>query len=312
MRIVFLGSGAFAIPSFEALLDAGHGIAALVTQPDKSSGRGREMTPPPLKPVAQARGVPVLQPRRVREPEAQQALRALAPDLQVVVAYGQILPKAVIEIPPLGTVNVHGSLLPRLRGAAPIQWAIDQGLEETGVTTMLIDEGLDTGPILLARSLVIGASETAGELEPRLARLGAQVLLETLRGIESGTLRAEPQDGATASHAPLIRKEDGRLDWTRPADALARRVRAFQPWPGTHTRLLGRGLKVLRARVDDGPAGDARPGTVLRVEQAGVTVACGDDTALRLLEVQPESRRAMNAFAFATGARLGAGTRFDP
>ncbi len=311
MRIVFLGSGAFAIPSFEALLDAGHGVAALVTQPDKTSGRGREMTPPPLKPVAERHGVPILQPRRVREPEAQQALRALAPDLQVVVAYGQILPKAVIEIPPLGTVNVHGSLLPRLRGAAPIQWAIDQGLEETGVTTMLVDEGLDTGPTLLARSLEIGPSETAGELEPRLARLGAQVLLDTLRGIESGTLRAEPQDGARASHAPLIRKEDGRLDWTQPADALSRRVRAFHPWPGTHTRLLGRWLKVLRAQLHDGPAGDALPGTVLRVEPAGVLVASGRGTALRLLEVQPESRRAMNAFAFATGARLVAGARFE-
>jgi methionyl-tRNA formyltransferase len=312
VRIVFLGSGAFAIPSFEALLEAGHRIEALVTQPDKSSGRGREMTPPPLKPVAEAHGVPVLQPRRVREPEAQEALRAFAPDAQVVVAYGQILPRAVIEIPPLGTVNVHGSLLPRLRGAAPIQWAIDQGLEETGVTTMLVDEGLDTGPTLLARSLAIGPSETAGELAPRLAHLGARVLLDTLRGIEAGTLRGEPQDSARASHAPLIRKEDGRLDWTRPADALARRVRAFHPWPGTHARLLGRGLKVLRARVEDGLAHDAPPGTVLRVEQTGVAVACGAGTVLCFLEVQPESRRAMSAFAFATGARLAAGARFDP
>lgn len=312
MRIVFLGSGAFAIPSFEALLDAGHELFALVTQPDKASGRGRELTPPPLKPVAEARGIPVLQPRRVRSPEAEAALRECAPDVQVVVAYGQILPKAVIEIPPLGTVNVHGSLLPRLRGAAPIQWAIDEGLAETGVTTMLIDEGLDTGPTLMARRTVIGPTETAGELEPRLARLGAAVLLETLKGLQAGTLHPESQDPARASHAPRIRKEDGHLDWTRPADALARRIRAFQPWPGTHTKLAGRGLKVLRARVGERPASpDGKPGTVLSVGRDGVLVACGEGTALLLIEVQPESRRAMDAFAFAAGARLEAGARFE-
>jgi methionyl-tRNA formyltransferase len=311
VRVVFLGSGSFAIPSFEALLEAGHDVVALVTQPDKASGRGREVQPPPLKPIALARGVPVLQPRRVRAPESEAALRTLLPDVQVVVAYGQILPKAVIEIPRLGTVNVHGSLLPRLRGAAPIQWAIEQGLEETGVTTMLIDEGLDTGPILLARRTRIEPTETAGELEPRLARLGAEALLDTLRGLSAGTLRAEPQDAARASHAPLIRKEDGRIDWERPASALARRVRAFHPWPGTSTGLSGRGLKVLRARAEEGPPHASAAGTVLRVGRGGVVVACGEGTALLLMEVQPESRRAMDAFAFAAGARLAPGARFD-
>jgi methionyl-tRNA formyltransferase len=311
VRIVFLGSGAFAIPSFEALLEAGHSIPALVTQPDKAAGRGRALHPPPLKPIAEARGIPVLQPRRVREPESQAALRALAPDLQVVVAYGQILPRAVIDIPRRGTINVHGSLLPRLRGAAPIQWAIDEGLRETGVTTMMIDEGLDTGPILLARPLAIGPAETAGELEPRLARLGAEVLLETLRGLESLSLTPVPQDPTNATYAPLIRKEDGRLDWDRSAEALARRVRAFHPWPGTDTRVGGRGLKVIRARVAADAAPDALPGTVLRVDREGVSVACGEGSALLLLEVLPESRRAMEAFAFATGARLAAGARFE-
>ena len=198
MRVVFLGSGAFAVPSLEALLDAGHDVAALVTQPDREKGRGRAVTAPPTKVVAERRGVPVLQPPRVKHPEAVESLRALGPDVQVVVAYGQILPRSVIEIPPHGTVNVHGSLLPRLRGAAPIQWAIERGLEETGVTTMLIDEGLDTGPILLARPTKIGPTETAGELEPRLARLGAEVLVDTLRGLRSGTLRAKPQDPSQA------------------------------------------------------------------------------------------------------------------
>ncbi len=312
MRVVFLGSGAFAIPSLEALLEAGHEVVALVTQPDKASGRGRELRPPPAKPIAEARGIPVMQPRRVREPECEGALRALAPAIQVVVAYGQILPKALIEIPPLGTVNVHGSLLPRLRGAAPIQWAIEQGLEETGVTTMLIDEGLDTGPLLLARRLRVGPEETAGELEPRLARLGAEILLETVNGLSAGTLQATPQDPALASYAPLIHKEDGRLDWTRRAEALARRVRAFQPWPGTHTTILGRGLKVIRARAQAGLAKSTEPGTVLSVERSGVLVACGENTTLLLLEVQPESRRPMDASSFAAGGRVAAGARFEP
>jgi methionyl-tRNA formyltransferase len=306
-----MGSGAFAIPSFEALLAAGHEVVALVTQPDKASGRGRERKPPPTKRHAEARGNPVLQPRRVRDPEWEAALRPLRPEAQVVVAYGQILPRALIEIPPLGTINVHGSLLPRLRGAAPIQWAIEQGLEETGVTTMLIDEGLDTGPTLLARRLRVEPEETAGELEPRLARLGAQVLLDTLIGLSAGTIRPTPQDPQLATYAPLIRKEDGQLDWTRPADALARRIRAFHPWPGTHTRLAGRGLKVLHARAEPGPSRGAEPGVVLSTDRSGVIVACGEGTALLLLEVQPESRRAMDAASFAAGARLAVGARFD-
>lgn len=308
MRIVFLGSGAFAIPSFEALIEAGHTVLALVTQPDREKGRGQALAPPPLKPVAEAHRVPVLQPRRIREPEAQERLRALGPDLQVVVAYGQILPRSVIEIPPRGTVNVHGSLLPRFRGAAPIQWAIAAGERETGVTTMLIDEGLDTGPVLLARSTPIGPEETAAELEPRLARLGAELLVATVRGLEDGTVVPRPQDPSRASHAPVLKKEDGRIDWTQPAEVLARRVRAFQPWPGTYTTFQGRGLKVLRARVVE--AGPGEPGTVAEVDREGLVVACGGGTRLRVLEVQPESRRPMSAAAFAAGARLRAGARF--
>lgn len=311
MRIVFLGSGSFAIPSFEALLAAGHHVVALVTQPDKESGRGRELSPPPMKPVAEARGVVVMQPRRIKAPEVEASLRALAPDVQVVVAYGQILPGRVIEIPPLRTVNVHGSLLPRLRGAAPIQWAIAEGHAETGVTTMLIDEGLDTGPILLARTTPIGPTETTEELEPRLARLGAELLVLTLAGLRDGSIRPQPQDASQATYAPLIRKEDGLLDWSARADVLARRVRAFHPWPGTSTRFAGRGLKVLGAAPDPRHH-DAPAGSVLAVEKEGVLVACGEGTTLRLLRVQPESRRAMEAFAFATGSRLTAGLSFEP
>jgi methionyl-tRNA formyltransferase len=226
----------------------------------------------------------------------------------VVVAYGQILPRAVIDIPPLGTVNVHSSLLPRYRGAAPIHWAVVRGETETGVTTMLIDEGLDTGPTLLARTTPIGPEETAPELEARLGPLGAEVLLETLDGLARGTLRAEPQDHARATLAPILKKEDGRIDWTRPADEIARRIRGLLPWPGTVTTAGGGDLKVLRARVE--PAeGDPPPGTVLAVDREGILVSAGAGTRLRLLDVQPESRRPMSAAAFAAGARLAPGAR---
>jgi methionyl-tRNA formyltransferase len=306
VRVVFMGSGSFAVRSLLALLDAGHEVVAVVTQPDKEKGRGRTVTAPPVKPEAQARGLPVLQPRRVKEPEAQDALRALAPDVQVVVAYGQILPTSVIEIPRLGTVNVHGSLLPRYRGAAPVQWAIVRGERETGVTTMLIDAGLDTGPTLLARTEPIRDDDTADVLEARLSALGAAVLLETLAGLEAGTLAAVPQDHGRATHAPIIRKEDGVIDWTAPAAEIERRVRGFHPWPGAGTTLAGRGLRVLRARVADG-GGD--PGSVVAVDREGIHVACGAGTRLVLVDVQPESKRAMTASAFALGARLAPGAR---
>ena len=309
MRVVFLGSGAFAVPSLAALLDAGHEVAALVTQPDREKGRGRALAATPAKVLAERRGVPVLQPRRIKEPAAIEELRTLRPDVQVVVAYGQILPRAVIDIPRLGTVNVHSSLLPRYRGAAPIQWAVVEGERETGVTTMLIDEGLDTGPTLLARATPIGPEETAPELEARLGPLGAQLLLETLDGLERGTLAPRPQDHARATLAPILRKEDARIDWARPAEEIARRVRGLLPWPGTVTTIAGGELKVLRARVEPGTGTDAPPGTVLAVDREGLLVAAGAGTRLRLLDVQPESRRPMAAAAFAAGARLPPGTR---
>jgi len=309
VRVVFLGSGAFAVPSLEALLDAGHEVAAVVTQPDREKGRGRSLSATPVKVAAERRGVRVLQPRRIKEPEAVDTLRALRPDVQVVVAYGQILPRAVIDIPPLRTVNVHSSLLPRYRGAAPIQWAVVNGERETGVTTMLIDEGLDTGPTLLARSTPIGPEETAPELEARLGPLGAEVLLETLDGLARGTLRAQPQDHAQATRAPILEKEDGHLDWSRPAEEIARRVRGLLPWPGTVTRTAEGDLKVLRARVEAPATAGAPPGTVLSFDREGILVAAGGGTRLRLLDVQPESRRPMSAAAFAAGARLEPGAR---
>ena len=309
MRIVFLGSGAFAVPSLEALLDAGHELACVVTQPDRRRGRGQSLGSPPVKLVAQERRLLLLQPLRVREPDAQAALRDLAPDLQVVVAYGQILPRSVIDLARLGTVNVHASLLPSFRGAAPIQWAIARGETETGVSTMQIDEGLDTGPVLLQRATPIGRDETAADLEPRLARLGAQVLLETVRGLEAGELRPTPQDHERATLAPLLKKEDGRLDWSRRAQELDCRVRGFQPWPGSFFPLEGRGtVKVLAARALDGESADERaPGRLLDVGSEGLQVACGAGSRLLVTSVQPESRRPMSAAAFAAGARLRPG-----
>jgi methionyl-tRNA formyltransferase len=309
MRLVFLGSGAFAVPSLQALLDAGHDVRALVCQPDREAGRGRALQAPPTKPVALARGLEVLQPRRVKSPETVAALRALAPELLVVVAYGQILSTAVLQAAPRGAVNVHGSLLPRWRGAAPIQWAVVAGDAQTGVTTMQLDEGLDTGPTLLARATPIGARETAGALHDRLARLGAELLLETLDGLDRGTLAARPQDDAQATHARLIEKEDGRLDWSQPADALDRRVRGFHPWPGTFALHAERTLKVLRAEPDAAAGAAAEPGTLLAIDGEALVVACGGGSRLRLLEVQPESRRPMSGRAFAAGARLDPGAR---
>jgi methionyl-tRNA formyltransferase len=307
MRVVFLGSGSFAIPSLQALLAAGHDVAGVVTQPDREKGRGRELAPPPLKPLAAERGLKILQPRRVRDPEAVAALEALAPDVQVVVAYGQILPRRVIDVAPRGTVNVHGSLLPRYRGAAPVQWAIVNGETETGVTTMLIDEGLDTGPMLLSRATPVGDEETAGALEARLAVIGGELLVETLRRMESGTLAPTPQDPAQATLARIIKKEDGVLDWTLSAAALARRVRGFHPWPGAQTKVRGRDLRILRARAE--PGADATPGTLLAADRDGLLVAASEASALRLLEVQPESRAPMTGAAFARGARLAPGER---
>lgn len=307
MRVVFLGSGAFAVPSLTALLDAGHDVRALVCQPDRQAGRGRAVQPPPTKPVALARGLPVLQPERIKHPAAVETLREHAPELLVVVAYGQILPRAVLQLAPRGAVNVHGSLLPRYRGAAPIQWAIVNGETETGVTTMLLDEGLDTGPTLLASATPIGAHETAAELHDRLAVLGAALLVETLAGLAAGTLEPQPQDAAQASYAPLIQKEDGRLDWQRPAAELERRVRGFHPWPGAFGTCAGRTFKVLRGAVggaaeplEPGPG----PGHVAGIEGDALVIACGGGTRLHLLEVQPESRRPMTGRAFAAGLRL--------
>jgi methionyl-tRNA formyltransferase len=308
MRIVFLGSGAFALPALKALAASGHEIAMVVTQPDRQKGRGLDLTAPPVKSLALRLGLPVLQPERVKEPAAVEEIASLRPALLVVVAYGQILPRSVIDIAPLGTVNVHASLLPRYRGAAPIQWAIARGEEVTGVTTMLIDEGLDTGPLLLSASTPIAPEETAGELEGRLAQLGADVLMETIDGLEGSSLTPHPQDHDLATLAPRIHKQDGRIDWHQPADTISRRVRAFNPWPGARARLDERTLKILRARP--GERVTAAPGSIINAGKDAFAVACGDGASVEILEVQPENRRPMAAAAFLRGLRATATQRF--
>jgi len=299
MRLVFLGTPAFAVPTLERIVEAGHHVLAVVTQPDRPSGRGRQPSAPPVKETAARLGLPVYQPERVRRPEAVEHLRALAPDVMVVVGYGQIIPQAVIDIAPLGIINVHASLLPKYRGAGPIQWAIVNGETRTGVTTMRIDAGLDTGDMLLKAETEIGAEENAIELGRRLAVLGADLLVETLQGLERGSIKPQKQDPTAATYAPILKKEDGLIDWTQPAQAIHNRVRGLQPWPGAYTRLRGSTLQIWRSRAHESDGGS--PGSVVSLRP--LAVACGSGS-LELLELQLEGRKRIPAADFVNGQRL--------
>jgi len=300
MQLVFLGTPAFAVPTLEAVGNA-HEVILVVTQPDRPKGRGQELAASPVKQAALRRGLPVYQPERVRRPEAQAHLEALKPEIMVVVGYGQIIPQSVIDIAPRGIVNVHASLLPKYRGAAPIQWAIVNGEKRTGVTTMQINAGLDTGDILLARETAIDAEETAVELSDRLARMGAELLVETLDGLSRAAIAPQKQDDAQASLAPILKKEDGAIHWSEPAAAIHNRVRGLVPWPGGHTRFRSQLLHVWRARTTADRT-ELQPGRV--VPGAGFRVACGDGAILELIEVQLEGRKRMAAEAFTNGQRL--------
>ncbi len=304
MRILFMGSGGFALPSLEALLDSSHQVRALVTQPDKPAGRGHPLRMPKTKALALERGIPVHQPPKVRAEPAVELVRRIDPELIVVVAYGQIIPQSILEIPPRGIVNVHGSLLPRYRGAAPIQWAIARGETETGVTTMLMDAGLDTGPILLQRRTAISQDDTGRTLEAKLAALGAPLLLDTLSRWDRGELVPLPQDDSQATLAPRIKKEDALVDWSRPASEIQCRVRAFDPWPVAFVELHGGPLRIWRATLAPGERESAQPGIILGIDGDRVIVSCGGGTALALVEVQPAGKGRMMASAFARGKRL--------
>ena len=308
MRLVFLGTPAFAVPTLERVVEAGHGVLAVVTQPDRPRGRGQQAAPPPVKEAALRLGLPVYQPERIRRPEALEYLRHLAVDAMVVVGYGQIIPQSVIDLAPLGIINVHGSLLPKYRGAGPIQWAILNGETRTGVTTMRIDAGLDTGDMLLKAETEIGPDEDAIELGRRLSVMGAGLLVETLDGLASGSVVPEKQDSTQASYAPLLKKEDGRIDWTQSVSAIHNRVRGLQPWPGAFTTFRGQSLLVWKSRShapSDGLPHDSAPGPFAgRITSLKpLTVACGAG-ALELLEVQLEGRKRISAQAFANGQRV--------
>ena len=301
MRLIFLGTPSFAAPSLDAVARK-HETISVVTQPDRPKGRGQELAASPVKQAAMRLGLPVYQPERIRRPEAQAHLAALAPEIMIVVGYGQIIPQSVIDIAPRGIVNVHASLLPKYRGAAPVQWAIVNGETRTGVTTMQINAGLDTGDILIERETEIGPEETALELSERLAMMGAELLIETLDGLARGAITPRKQDDAQASHAPILKKEDGAISWNQPAKAIHNRIRGLLPWPGAHTRFRGQLLHIWRARVESARA--ALP-TGQVVAGPGFRIACGDGDVLELLEVQLEGRKRMSGEAFANGQRLG-------
>ncbi len=307
MRVVFLGSPQFAVPSLRALLRA-YPVVGVVTQPDRPAGRGLALRPPAVKQVAQEVGLPVIQPRRLDEAEAMQTLREWAPDLIVVAAFGQILRPEVLTLPAHGCLNVHASLLPRWRGAAPVQAAILHGDAETGVTLMKMDAGLDTGPILAQRSLPIREDDTGGSLAERLSHAGAELLLETLPDYLAGRLQPRPQDNSQATYAPRLHKADGALDFSQAATRLERQVRAYDPWPGCYFLWQDRRVNVLKARAESDPAPD--PGKV--VERGGEPAIATSDGFLVLITVQPAGRGPMSGSEFARGARGFVGARLTP
>jgi methionyl-tRNA formyltransferase len=307
-RIIFFGTPSFALPTLRSLLEGPDKVIGVVTQPDREKGRGRKVVISPVKELALQHGLIPLQPEKTREEAFQKATRALRPDLMVVVAYGQILPKAILSIPKYGAINVHASLLPKYRGAAPIAWAILNGEKVTGVTTMVMDEGMDTGDILLQSEISIGNGETCETLLDRLATLGARLLLETLEKMKAGNIRSLPQDHSKATHAPPLRKEDGHIHWEKEAGEIDRQIRAFNPWPGAFTKLGDELLKIYRGEIrEKTPKG--KTGAVVWVGSDFIEVATGKDSFL-IKEVQLQGRRRMTVREFLSGHPIPVGTVF--
>lgn len=309
LKVVFMGTPEFAVPCLAAL-DEAHDVAAVVTQPDRPRGRGQKLQPSPVKRCALERGLPVWQPEKIKAPQAVAQLRALAPELIVVVAFGQILSQEILDIPPLGCVNVHASLLPAYRGAAPIHWAIINGETESGVTTMRMDAGLDTGAMLLKRKVSISQEMETGVLHDRLMDEGASLLLETVRALAEGSVVPEPQDDALSSYAPLLKKEHERIDWTHSAQSIHDLVRGLDPWPGAHCLLGDRALKLWRTRVLPAQAAPGEPGEVVALTADGFVVSAGDG-ALEILEMQPPGKRRMRAADFARGRGVAVGEKLS-
>ena len=306
MRIVFMGTPDFAVPSLQALIGAGHDVCAVYTQPDKPQGRKQILTAPPVKTLALEHDIPVFQPNTLKNEDEQARLRELAPEVIIVVAYGKLLPKAVLDIPPHGCINVHGSLLPRWRGAAPIQWAVIAGDEMAGVTTMQMAEGLDTGDMLLTYETKVGEKETAGELFDRLAQSGAELLTQTL--VKLDEIEPRPQDDAQSCYAHMLDKQMAVIDWSKSAHEIDCLIRGLNPWPIALTTLSGERLKVFAAEK---AAGNGEPGTVLEADpKKGLTVACGEG-ALRLTEIQLVGGKRMKATDFLRGHAIEVGTKLN-
>ncbi|MBK5274386.1 MAG: methionyl-tRNA formyltransferase [Desulfuromonadales bacterium] len=306
-RVIFMGTPEFACPTLQKLIDRGEQVVAVVTQPDRPKGRGQKLMPPPVKELAQQHGITVYQPLKVRDPEVVEIIRTLAPDVIVVVAFGQILPKALLDIPPLGCINVHASLLPRYRGAAPLNWCIINDETETGVTTMLMDVGLDTGPMLLTQSTPIDENEDIVSLHDRISVMGAELLSVTLDGLAAGTIIPREQDGSRNCYAPMLKKEDGRINWQRDARSIHNQVRGLAVWPGASTMLDGQVLKVCRARIG---AGSGQPGTVLRADKQGIEVACLKGSLI-IEELQLSGKKRLDAASFLAGYVIPPGTHLS-
>jgi methionyl-tRNA formyltransferase len=305
MRIVFFGTPGFAVPSLDALMDSGHDIIAVVTQPDRRSGRGRRLVHSPVKERALQVGLRIFQPVRVGDEDFINDLKRLAPSVIIVVAYGQILPKDIIDLPIRGCINVHASLLPQYRGAAPINWVVIEGGKMTGITTMLMDEGMDTGPVLLKKEVVIREEETAGSLTDSLSKTGAETLIRTLEMVELGGIKPVPQSGEI-SYAPQLKKTDGLIRWSRPAEELFNLIRGTNPWPGAYTFLEGERIKILKALPIDGEGED---GIIIKTSKSDLFVGTGNGL-LSVLEIQRPGRPAAGIKAFLQGGRLLEGMRF--
>ena len=306
MRLVFMGTPDFASASLEALLRSNDSVVGIVTQPDRPKGRGHTLTPSPVKLLAQQVQISLLQPLKMKDPEFLHALAGWKPDMIAVAAFGRILPPVILTLPPLGCINVHGSLLPKYRGAAPIQWAIINGETETGITTMLMDEGMDTGAILLQEAIPITTHETSGTLAPRLAELGGKLLVETITRLKAGTLVPQPQDTSRATLAPLLKKEDGAIDWTLPAMVLANRVRGLSPWPGAYTTVAGSdSWRIWRALALPGPV-TTPPGVIVAITREAIHVATGDGV-LAVMELQPANNRRMAVSQYLAGHPIAVG-----
>jgi methionyl-tRNA formyltransferase len=307
MRIVFMGTPQFAVPSLEALLQSEDTVVGVVTQPDKPKGRGQAMATSPIKQLAEKAGVPILQPLKMKDPAFLDALRAWQPDLIAVTAFGRILPPVILDLPPTGCVNVHGSLLPKYRGAAPIQWAVMNGERETGITTMLMDAGMDTGPMLLQERVSIEPDDTAGSLSEKLAKVGGPLLVETIRQLKAGILIPQPQDNSQATMAPLLEKDMGQIDWASPAGQIANRVRGLSPWPGAFTYAGQERWTIWKARAL-GDSSTAEPGTAVAVAKDAIHIATGLGV-LAITELQPANSRRMTVHQYLAGHRLTPGFR---